>query len=259
MLNKSLIALVFGSLLTLAGAAAVANPPAANSPEATIIERLQQARPDIEFGAVRPSPVKGLYQVQVVGGPVLYVTPEGDMFIAGDLFSIDESGFGRVEDPYLLQARKAMLASIDPATAISYKPSGETKAVVYVFTDVDCGFCRRLHSHIHAYKEQGVDKPGYGDLGIEIRYLAYPRSGLNSPSSDKLITAWCSADRQKAMDRLKNLQAVAPIKCDDNPVATQYHLGGEMGVSGTPALLLTDGSMIGGYLPPEELAKRLGL
>jgi thiol:disulfide interchange protein DsbC len=131
--------------------------------------------------------------------------------------------------------------------------------VVYVFTDVDCGFCRRLHHHIQAYKDQGVDKPGYSDLGIEIRYLAYPRAGANSPSGDKLVTAWCAKDKQQTMDRLKNLQPVATAKCPNNPVAEQLRLGAEMGVTGTPAMLLADGTMIGGYVSPEELARRLGL
>ncbi len=229
------------------------------SPEEIIAERLQQARPDMSFGAVRPSAFEGLYQVQISGGPTLYVSADGSKFIAGDVFEITDTGFVQMQDPYLLQERKELVASIDPEKTINFPAKGETKAVVYVFTDVDCGFCRRLHQQIESYRDGVRSKPGYSDLGIEIRYLAYPRAGVDSPSGEKLITAWCSEDQHKAMDDLKNLRRVSSVQCDDHPVAEQMELGGKFGVSGTPALLFTDGRMMAGYMPPEDLAKQLGL
>src|SRR5690606_39033576 len=107
--------------------------------------------------------------------------------------------------------------------------------------------------------ERGVTRPGYSDLGIEIRYLAYPRGGIPSRGASKLISAWCADDRQETLHRLKNLQAVAPQSCENNPVAKHFELGGSIGVRGTPALLLSDGRMIVGYQPPEQLARTLGL
>lgn len=228
------------------------------SVEETILENLHKARPDINFGQPRPSMIKGLYQVQVPGGPLLYVTPEGDKFIAGEIFGIDANGFSKIEDPYVIEERKKALAGLDGKSSINFKPQGKAKAVVYVFTDVDCGYCRKLHSQMHAYNEGGQQKPGYNDLGIEIRYLAYPRAGIPSPSADKLISAWCAKDKQAAMTKLKADETVPNATCD-NPVATQFQLGGQLGVNGTPALFLPDGKLMPGYLPPEELARTLGI
>jgi len=228
------------------------------SVEETILENLHKARPDINFGQPRPSMIKGLYQVQVPGGPVLYVTPEGDKFIAGEIFGIDANGFSKIEDPYVIEERKKALASLDGKSSINFKPKGKAKAVVYVFTDVDCGYCRKLHSQMHAYNEGGQQKPGYNDLGIEIRYLAYPRAGIPSPSADKLISAWCAKDKQAALTKLKADETVANATCD-NPVAQQFQLGGQLGVNGTPALFLPDGKLMPGYLPPEDLARTLGI
>jgi len=228
------------------------------TPEQTILENLRKARPEINFGQPRPSPISGLYQVQVAGGPLLYVNPEGDKFIAGEMFAIESSGFARVEDPAMIEERKKALATLDPKQAVVFKPKGKAKAVVYVFTDIDCGYCRRLHNQMHAYEEGGQQKPGYNDLGIEIRYLAYPRAGIPSPSADKLISVWCAKDKQDAMTKLKTDQTVPNATCD-NPVAAQFQLGGQIGVNGTPALFMPDGKLMPGYLPPEDLAKELGI
>lgn len=226
--------------------------------EETILEKLRQARPDINFGEPRPAVIKGLYQVQVPGGPLLFVTPEGDKFIAGEIFGIDATGFSKIEDPYVIEERKKALASLSAKDSINFKPKGKAKAVVYVFTDIDCGYCRKLHSQMHTYNEGGQEKPGYNDLGMEIRYLAYPRAGIPSPSADKLVSTWCAKDKLDAMTKLKAGQTVANATCD-NPVAKQFQLGGQLGVNGTPALFLPDGKLMPGYLPPEELAKTLGI
>jgi thiol:disulfide interchange protein DsbC len=219
------------------------------TPEAIIAENLRKARPDISFGEIRPSVIKGLYQVQVSGGPLLFITPDGKQLIAGEAFAIGESGLSRIEDPYVVAERKKALAELNKSNkSINFKPKEKTKAVVYVFTDVDCGYCRKLHHEM----------AGYNDLGIEIRYLAYPRAGIPSPSADKLITAWCAKDKQTAMNKLKNEESVPNATCD-NPVAQQFELGGKMGVNGTPALFLPDGELVPGYVQPEELAKKLGI
>lgn len=260
----SMLGVMATALLTMATALAADKPAGKplivpKTTEAVILERLKQARPDIPFGDPRPSPLKGLYQVQIQGGPVLYVTPEGDKFISGEIFSIDASGFSRYEDPFIVEERKRLLASVDPKQSIAFKPKGKTKAVVYVFTDVDCGYCRLLHRQIHTYKDGDKELPGYNDLGIEIRYLAYPRAGVPSESADKLITAWCSKNPQEVLTALKNEQTVKPNLCEKNPVAADFKLGAELGVNGTPALWLEDGRLMPGYLPPADLARTLGL
>jgi len=227
--------------------------------EELILEKLRASRPELSFGTPRPAPINGLYQVQVVGGPTLYVTPEGDKFIVGDMYEVGNGGFARLDDPYLAEERKKALASLDPKKdAITFKPKGKVKSVVYVFTDIDCGYCRRLHSQMHTYSENGQQLPGYNDLGIEIRYLAFPRAGIPSPSADKWVSAWCAKDQQEALTRIKADQPIAQASCE-NPVAYDYELGQKLGVSGTPSLLMPDGKLVPGYLPPADLAKALGI
>jgi len=226
------------------------------SPEATILKKLKQARPDLNFDQPRPSQFPGLYQVQIPGGPVFYITPEGDKFIIGDPYTVAESGFAKLEDPQIIADRKKALTTLDPKKSINFKPKTKTKAVVYVFTDADCGYCRKLHSQMYTHSEGGVQKPGYNDLGIEIRYLAFPRSGIPSPSADKLVSAWCAKDKQVALTKVKNGESIPNASCD-NPVSADFELGVSLGVNATPALLLPDGKLEMGYIPPEDMAKLL--
>lgn len=224
----------------------------ADSPQAVIEQKLKQLTKGAELGPINPSLVEGLYSVQVIGGPALLITADGEHVIMGDMYEVTDAGLVPVQDPYLAEARQEFVASLDPDETINFAPEGETKAVAYVFTDVDCGYCRRLHSHIQSYDEMGAKKPGYKDLGIEIRYLAYPRAGVGSPSAAKLESAWCAKDPQAALDDLKNLRNVKPATCD-NPIAEQFRKGGALGVNATPAILLPDGRLRLGYMPPEEL------
>lgn len=215
--------------------------------ESVITAKLEQAIPQYKVTSVRPSPIAGLYLVKIGGNDVL-VTADGSKFIQGDIFNVEARGLSKWEDPALVAERKKMLATVNPKDSINFKPAGKTKAVVYVFTDVDCGYCRKLNSEM----------AGYNNLGIEIRYLAFPRAGIPSDSASKLETAWCSKDRQKAITLLKEEQPLPSLKCD-NPVASEFALGAQVGVNATPALWMPSGEIKLGYLPPEQLAKELGI
>lgn len=215
--------------------------------EAIITAKLEQAIPQYKVTSVRPSPIDGLYLVQIGGNDVL-VTADGSKFIQGDIFNVTSTGIAKWEDPTLVAERKKMLATIDPKDSINFKAVGKSKAVVYVFTDVDCGFCRKLNSQMADYNK----------LGIEIRYLAFPRAGIPSPSADKLVTAWCSKDKPGVLTKVKEGQDVPNITCN-NPIAAQFALGARLGVNATPAIWMPDGNIKLGYLPPDQLAKELGI
>jgi len=215
----------------------------------TILGPLKEARPDLHYGEPTASPIPGLYEVQVQGGPSILVSEDGRYFIAGDVFELRGTTVINIAEQKRSVERKAELASLDPAETIVFKPSGETKAVITVFTDVDCGYCRKLHNEIAEMN----------DLGIEVHYLAYPRAGLGSPSYRKIATAWCSDNRQEALTRLKNGENLKDNVCEPNPVARHMAMGERFGVSGTPALVLEDGTMIPGYRPAKDLASMLGI
>ena len=143
------------------------------------------------------------------------------------------------------EIRQEMMAEIDTSRQIVFAPE-EPAYELTVFTDIDCGYCRKLHDQVAEYNEEG----------ISIRYMAYPRAGIGSRSYEKAVTVWCADDPQAAMTSAKAGEEMVPIQCD-NPVAEQYQLGQAMGVSGTPALLTSDGQLIPGYVPPAQLRARL--
>jgi len=141
------------------------------------------------------------------------------------------------------QMRRTSLSSIKPAEMIVYK-SKDPKAVITIYTDLDCGYCRKLHYEI----------PKLNDLGVEVRYLAFPRHGIGSTAYNTMVGIWCSENPHEAMTHAMEGQEVAYKTCKHS-IEKQYDLGLEMGVSGTPTIIFADGAMWGGYLSAERLAR----
>jgi thiol:disulfide interchange protein DsbC len=143
--------------------------------------------------------------------------------------------------------RSEALSALKDADMVVFKPK-DVKAKITIFTDIDCGYCRKLHQEI----------PRLNELGVQVAYAAFPRAGVGSSSYQKLVSVWCADSQQDAMTQAKNGQAV-PAKTCANPVAAQYELGNKIGVMGTPAIILEDGRIIPGYVPADTIAKGLGL
>jgi thiol:disulfide interchange protein DsbC len=228
---------------------AVEKTPAAEKPEAVIKRALEGSRPDVKVASMAKSEINGLYAVQIENGPLVYATPDGKYFVVGDLFQVQAGGFVNLGEQKRNGERVKEMAAVKLDDMIIFKAKGATKAVVNVFTDVDCGYCQKLHKEV----------PQLNALGIEVRYLAYPRAGVGSETYQKLVTAWCAKDRQGALTRLKNRENVPVSTCANNPVAAEFALGERIGVNGTPALITTNGELIPGYMPAQELAQRLGV
>lgn len=215
----------------------------------TIRARLSLVDRDLEIARILPTPLVGLYLVELKRQGFLYATGDGQYLIEGDMYRVLDAGtVVNLTDARRNVLRREMLSAVSRDEMIVFAPEGEVRAVLSVFTDVDCGYCRKLHKEM----------PRLNEFGIEVRYLAYPRSGVGTASYDKMVTAWCSEDPQDAITRLKLGQELAALSCD-SPVAAQYELGQSIGVRGTPALILESGEMLPGYLPAHELAKRLGV
>ncbi len=225
-----------------------ANAKIDGSVRATIIGKLKTARPDLEYTDVSHSPVAGIYQVQVVGGPILYVIGDGEYFFDGDLYKVKPGRFVNLREQAMVGMRKELLAGVDEKDMIVFAPVGPAKSFMYVFTDVDCGYCRKLHREV----------PELNQRGIEVRYLAFPRDGVGSPTYRKMVSAWCASNRKEALTELKNGGTLAAVECA-NPIAGQYQLGQRVGVTGTPAIVLADGSLLPGYQPAADLARVLGV
>lgn len=217
---------------------AASDPPAKADPRASIAERLE-----IDVNDVRPAPVEGLYEVRS-GAEVGYVSTDGRYYVDGDVF--DMTSKHNLTEDVRRQGRLALLATIKDSEAIVFEPKGAVKHTVTVFTDVDCAYCRRMHSEIGELN----------DRGIRVRYLMFPRGGPGSEAWDKAVAVWCSADRKDALTRAKRGEKIPAGKCT-TPVAAEYELGRRMGVTGTPGIVTETGEFVAGYATAAYLAAYL--
>ena len=214
-----------------------------------VAARLKKISPNIPIQRVRASTLPGFYEITIDGGRTLYVTKDGEHFIMGDLYQIGDKGLVNLTENERAGLRKKLIDAVDPKDMIVFSPpKDKVKSTVTVFTDVDCPYCRKFHQEV----------PELNAMGIAVRYLAYPRAGIGSLAYKKMVSAWCSADPLKALTEEKAGQQVPPKTCS-NPVAAEYRLGNEVGVTGTPTLVYEDGTMVPGYLPAKALAKSLGV
>lgn len=197
----------------------------------------------LQITAISKTPFEGLVEVELSTGETLFSDLKGDYLVTGDLFRVDTSA-GLVN--LTAQARQARvvdwIAAVPEEQMIIFSPE-EVKGTITVFTDVDCTYCRKLHSEIDAILAQG----------IRVRYMAYPRGGEASTAYPKMISVWCSDDRNKSLTQAKHGQNI-PTKVCDNHVLEHYNLGNKIGITGTPSIVLADGTVIPGYLDSQQLA-----
>lgn len=196
---------------------------------------------DTSISSVRATKMPALFWVNADGLPAFFTDKTGKFIIQGDVIEIGGESPVDVSAPLKKADAVAQLASVKEKDMVIFKAKGETKAVVYAFTDVDCGYCRKLHSEM-----KDINKKG-----IEVRYLAWPRSPQSVPS---MVSIWCAKDRNATMNTAKAGDRVTPATCE-NPVEAQVELGHKLGVRGTPAIYTENGTQIGGYLPAADLAK----
>lgn len=230
--------------------AAELEPQMEMSPE-QITRQLELKLPGIVVDKVLPSPVTGLYEVQA-SGELLYVSQDGRFLFNGAVFDISSQIANltqmRKEEiaNELAPVRKADISKIPESDMVIFKSPSETHTVT-VFTDVDCGYCRKLHSQIDDYLA----------AGITVRYLAFPRAGLESASAKKLASIWCAKDRQTAMTDAKVKGKFDLSRQCDAPIEEHFALVRKFHLQGTPAIILEEGELVAGYLPPDMLKMRL--
>ena len=205
-------------------------------------ERVRTLVPNAKTIAVSETPIAGILQVQI-NSDIVYVTENGQYLLQGQIMDIDTRT--NITDQAKSGIRIGLLAELNRDEQISFTPQ-DPKYDLLVFTDIDCGYCRKLHNQMAEYNEEG----------IAIHYMAFPRAGVGSASYDKFVSVWCADDQQTALTLAKNGDEPEPLKCP-NPIADQYEIGREVGVTGTPALVTTDGSLIPGYMPPAQLRQKL--
>lgn len=201
-------------------------------------QQLKQNLPEINFDSLQPVGDTGLYEA-VINGEIIYFTADGRYVMQGELVSLESKT--NLTEQRRVSLRKGIIEGLNEEDMIIFEPD-EVEHTLTVFTDIDCVYCRKMHSQIEKYQ----------DLGIRIRYMAYPRGGIGSESYDDAVTVWCHEDRQDAMTRAKAGEELDTKTCS-NPVEAEFNTGRQLGVQGTPAIFLESGQMLPGYVPPQRL------
>jgi thiol:disulfide interchange protein DsbC len=210
--------------------------------EAAIRQAMTKSMPSVKIDSVKPAVVKGLFEV-VVGANIYYVSEDGKYLFQGRL--VDVAARKDLTEEKLNGTRKLAIEKIGQANMIVFKPK-ISKYTVTIFTDIDCGYCRKLHSEIDQYLAQG----------ITIQYLFFPRAGKGSDSYNKAVSVWCAEDRNAALTAAKKDQKL-PEKTCDNPVDEHMQLASEFDVKGTPMIISENGNVYPGYLPAKQLVEAL--
>lgn len=211
--------------------------------KAVIENSLKKIMPGIQLDSIKPTPLPGLYEV-MAGTNILYVSDDGNYVIQGTLIDIPNQK--NLTEAQQAGTRLAALEKVGTQRMIVFKPKIQSH-YVYVFTDIDCGYCRKLHSEIDQYMKEG----------IEVRYLFFPRAGEGSESYFKAVSVWCSKNRNEALTKAKKGETLDNAKECDNPVSQHLALGNAFGASGTPMIVTDKGEIIPGYVPAAKLASIL--
>jgi thiol:disulfide interchange protein DsbC len=205
-------------------------------------DKLEALLPGMIVQSLEPLENTGLYEA-LVDGEIIYFSKDGRYVFQGDIIDIESRQ--NITENKRIGLKKEVLASFNEADMIIFEPE-KTNHTLTVFTDIDCGYCRKLHQQMSKYNA----------LGIKVRYMAFPRSGIDSESFDKAVNVWCADDRKQAMTDSKSGANIEVNKCD-NPIKDHFEAGRQLGVTGTPALFLESGQLLPGYIPPMRLKKIL--
>ncbi|MFK8015947.1 MAG: DsbC family protein [Gammaproteobacteria bacterium] len=235
MLKKSLFVLLGATLAWASVAFSADTKPG--------IETVKAAFPGLSADEIHETPVDGWFEI-MLGAKVAYVSADAKYVMRGDLIEL-ATNFNHTE-ARMNGARVDALAAVNDDEAITFSPAN-VKHSMTVFTDIDCGYCRKLHGEIADLEK----------LGVEVKYLFFPRAGPGTASWEKAESVWCADDRNAAMTAAKAGKPVEPKACGDEAIAQQYALGRQVGLTGTPTIVTESGEIISGYLPAQRLVARL--
>lgn len=222
--------------------------PDAKPDELLISSKINAVLPEgMSVQSVKKSQIENLYIVDIGDLQPIYASKNGEFFFYGELYAVNGNMLqNTTKDEINLKRKNILDEALSEGDFITFKSDNEKHRVI-IFTDVDCGYCRKFHNEIN----------DFNDLGITVNYVAFPRSGLASDSYNKIVTAWCSTDAKDTLTKMKQGIDVQLSMCQDHPVEKHFLLGQKIGITGTPAIIKSNGELLPGYLPPEELITRL--
>lgn len=208
-------------------------------------QKMLRLQPDLVIEQVSPAAKSGWFQVQVRGGQFLYVDEAVEYILHGQLYQVQDDAAVNLTEQAQQRLQAAKLKTLAADEMVIF-PAKNKRASITVFTDVDCSYCQKLHAEVEQLNA----------LGIEVRYLAYPRQGLTGNTYNTMVSIWCADDPQAAMTQAKRQQRIEQKTCK-HPIDKHFALGRVFGVQGTPTIILDSGELLPGYLPAEQLAARV--
>ncbi|MFT5636994.1 MAG: thiol:disulfide interchange protein DsbC [Cognaticolwellia sp.] len=254
MSKNFLLAAAFGVLSLAHHVVAYAEPvapsnnsvmlPVAQSPEVEAVKAKLSQTLGFNVASIKPSPMTGLIEVLTDQG-LFYASADGNFLLHGKMYGLGDN-VTNLTEASLAQVRVEGMVKFSDAMIVY--PAKNEKHVVTVFTDITCGYCRKMHEQID----------DYNDKGITVRYLAYPRAGVKDRSGGysqgfkDLRSIWCHEDAKSALTKAKSGSKVAARICD-MPIEEEFDFGRQVGVTGTPAIMLENGMMVPGYQDPDKL------
>lgn len=225
------------ALLAIYSSAFAVEIPKEVTKTANSLSSLLRGNPSLD--RIRKTPIAGLYEA-TLGSNIIYITANGKHFILGEIYRAKNTE--NLTESRRNKMRMQAINAIDESEMVVFAPKGKTKYTVNVFTDVDCGYCAKLHKEV----------PFLNRAGVKVRYLAFPRAGKGSDTYNTMVSVWCADDQQKAMTDAKNRRKIKTKTCN-HPIDKLYNLGQDVGVTGTPALVLPNGKLLPGYIPYYQL------
>ena len=241
MKNKIIMGLTIGLFMLSVGVSQAAVETAETKAQITALKAKLKGKFRSEPSSIKQSQLPNIFEV-MYGTEVVYFSADAKYFIAGDMIELETRT--NLSDFAKQSVRKEIMNREDFKPVV-FKAKDE-KHILTVFTDIDCGYCAKLHREM----------PQINAKGITVEYLMFPRAGLQSKSYEKAVSMWCADDQQQSMTDAKERREITSKTCE-NPIASQYNLGQEVGVTGTPALVTSTGKLIPGYMPADRLAAML--
>jgi len=244
MINK----LAINSVISLVFLASFIFAVQATAGEAEDVANIQKIltglMPQAKADSIKPAAFPGMYEA-VYGPQILYISADGRYMLEGDLYDLKSRT--NLTESKRRTGRAKIVQDMDEKDMIVFSPEAEkVKYTITVFTDIDCGYCRKMHKEMETYNK----------LGIAVRYMAFPRSGVDTPSYFKAVSVWCADDRQEAMTKSKAGVTLPRAECD-NPVKKHMEAANLVGVTGTPTLVLESGRVVPGYVEAKRLIEML--
>lgn len=229
-------------------AAEINNGPSVMSKAEATLKLKERAAADARQAQTSQAPAQVLAEAPVQAGPMkLGVWPDGTA----------------MPDSEKREQAKQLIAGLPDNFTINWDAENE-RARIYVFTDVTCPYCKKLHLAV----------PELNAAGISVRYFMYPRdlpksnSSSLSPTGKQFFNIWCSADQKAALDEAFDGYRVRAANCSDlpagetriiPPIADHYMLGSLFEVAGTPTMVTNEGRVLSGFKDAKRLITDLGL